>query len=73
MSGLPSVFQVAHFCPVCRSQCACLTAELSAGPEEEEIVFGCTHDCGATRRQELEEQLARDGTYKPGHSGGFPF
>lgn len=46
-----------------------MTAEMSAGPEEEEIVNGCTHDCVASEA----ERLAQEGTYKPGHSGGFPF
>lgn len=72
MSGLPGPFGT-HFCPECGDQCSCTMAMSMAGPEEEEIVLDCSHNCKAARELELEEQLARDGTYKPGHSGGFPF
>lgn len=65
MSGAAHPF-IAHYCPACNCLCECRTATVSAGPEEEEIVNGCTHDCEAA-------ELEREGTYKPGHSGGFPF
>lgn len=68
MSGLPGPFD-GHFCPACGEQCHCSTAAVSAGPEEEEIVNGCTHECAEAERAELE----REGTYKPGHSGGLAF
>ena len=37
--------RTAHFCPRCGEQCGCTTAEVSAGPEEEEVVEGCVHPC----------------------------
>jgi hypothetical protein len=40
---------MAHFCPACGEQCSCAGAQVSAGAEEEEIVAGCTHICGAKR------------------------
>lgn len=82
MSGLPSVFQLAHFCPVCNEQCSCLTAEVSSGADDEEIVNGCTHDCAKAEAAQAHAPdeccvcaacLLAMGTYKPGHSGGFPF
>jgi hypothetical protein len=52
MSGLPGPFggysdalDTAHFCPSCGEQCGCPDAEVSAGPEEEMLVAGCTHPC----------------------------
>jgi hypothetical protein len=77
MSGLPSVFQMAHFCPVCNEQCSCLTAEVQ---DDDEIVNGCTHDCATADATHAPDEccdcaacLRAMGTYKPGHSGGFPF
>lgn len=67
MSGLPGPFG-GHICPKCAEPCSCTTASCSAGPEEEEIVNGCTHGCVSEA-----EELEREGTYKPGHSGDFPF
>lgn len=79
MSGLPSPFSV-HFCPTCGEQCGCTDARVSAGPEEEEIVDDCTHQCTMLQPAHPVSEycdcancLAGMGTYKPGHSGGFPF
>lgn len=79
MSGLPSPF-TCHFCPTCGEQCSCTDARVWAGPEEEEVVEGCAHDRPVLQPPHPVDEccacancLAGMGTYKPGHSGGFPF
>lgn len=64
MSGLDSPFD-AHFCDRCNEQCGCSEAVVEHTGEQV-TVTGCTHDCDTA-------ELERNGTYKPGHSGGFPF
>ena len=38
-------YSMNHYCPACGEGCSCPNARMSAGPEEEEIVEGCTHPC----------------------------
>jgi hypothetical protein len=52
----------AHFCPRCGEQCPCPDAQSSAGPEEEEIVTGCTHQC-----EPPEDQEAWSGGFAANH------